>query len=150
MPGAPYGVTEYSYDRRGLARCTAVRMNPAEFALPAYDACLQRGTDAARVADRITQNFHDAAGQLVEAWDGVGTPLQRREALYTYDGDGRKTSGTRLRKRDGSILAYPYDAANRMSPLPPAAADIGSGRRQRSSRKRVVLIIRGSRISVFL
>ncbi len=161
--GATYGVTDYSYDRRGLARCTAVRMNPGEFALPAYDACLQRGTDAARVPDRITQNFHDAAGQLVEAWDGVGTSLARREALYTYDGDGRKTSltdargfraemgydghgrqsrwlfpsrwsagladvndfesyvydsngnRTKLRKRDGSILIYQYDAANRMS-----------------------------------
>ena len=102
-------------------------------------------------------------GQLTESWDGVGTPLQRREAAWTYnandqklsltdargykaemryDGFGRQqrwifpsktTAGvadasdyeqylydaqgnrTALRKRDGSVLTFQYDAFNRMT-----------------------------------
>jgi YD repeat-containing protein len=95
-------------------------------------------------------------------WDGVGTPLQRREALYAYNGNGQRTSltdargfraemrydglgrqsrwvfpsksatgvadegdyeeygydpnGNRisLRKRDGQVLGFAYDALNRI------------------------------------
>jgi YD repeat-containing protein len=47
--------------------------------------------------DRITKNVYDPAGRLIETWDGVGTPLQRREALYTYDGNGQRTSLTDAR-----------------------------------------------------
>ena len=121
--------------------------------------------------DRISRNVYDDAGQLTEAWDGVGTPLERREALWTYDGNGQKTSlvdarsyraemaydgfgrqwrwtfpsktatgvanaadyeeyrydpaGNRtwLRKRDGSVLTFEFDALNRMAAklVPPRA-----------------------------
>ena len=110
-------------------------------------------------ADRISKSVYDRTGRVTESWDGVGTPLERREAAYTYnandqklslidargykagmryDGLGRQTcwifpsktaagtlggdcvtgdferygydangNRTTLRKRDGSVLAYP-------------------------------------------
>ncbi len=111
---------------------------------------------------------------MTERWDGVGTPLQRREAAWTYnandqklsltdargyraemryDGFGRQqrwifpsrtTPGiadqadyeqylydaqgnrTSLRKRDGVILAYAYDALNRVSQKTVPASTTGA------------------------
>jgi YD repeat-containing protein len=108
------------------------------------------------------KNVYDPTRRVTETWDGVGTPLHRHEALYTYNLNGRKTSltdargyraemtydghdrqqrwvfpskttpgvadpgdfeeyaydanGNRiaLRKRDGGVLVYTYDALNRM------------------------------------
>jgi RHS repeat-associated protein len=64
-------VTEYSYDADGRPLCTAVRMNPAEFALQ-RDACTQ-GTPSSYGPDRIVSNSYDPAGQLVQMREGVGT-----------------------------------------------------------------------------
>ncbi len=155
------GITEYSYDLHGRLRCTAVRMNPDVWGTPLPDKCVPGPVHAVNGPDRISKNVYDAAGQLIEVWDGVGTPLQRREALYTYNGNGQRTSltdargfraemrfdgfgrqsrwifpsktatgtvdesdyeeylydpngnRTSLRKRDGSVLTFHYDALNR-------------------------------------
>ncbi|HEX8222420.1 MAG TPA: hypothetical protein VF605_01230, partial [Allosphingosinicella sp.] len=161
-------VTQYSYDRSGRPRCTAVRMNPDAWASTLDDACLPGPPHPTFGPDRISKQVHDPAGQLAESWDGIGTGLQRREALYTYNGNGQRTSltdargykaemrydglgrqscwifpsgaqpgvaggdcalgtgdfeaytwdpaGNRktLRKRDGSVLAFDYDALNRV------------------------------------
>jgi RHS repeat-associated protein len=137
-------------------------MNPDAWATPLPDKCVPGPAHAANGADRISRNVYDAAGQLIEVWDGVGTPLQRREALYAYDGNGQKLSltdargfkaemrydghgrqarwifpskttpgvadqndyeeygydangnRTSLRKRDGQVLGFAYDALNRV------------------------------------
>jgi YD repeat-containing protein len=108
-------------------------------------------------------NVYDEAGRVIETWEGVGTPLQRREAHYTYNYNGQKLTladargyraemkydafdrqsrwvfpsksapgvadqgdyeqygydpngnRTSLRKRDGSVLAFHYDALGRMN-----------------------------------
>jgi RHS repeat-associated protein len=172
--GATESVTEYSYDLRGLPVCTAVRMNPAEFSLPPRDACVPGTTHQTNGPDRISKNYHDSAGQLFEAWDGVTTALQRREAAYTYNRNGQRTSltdarsfraemtydafdrqsrwifpskttagvantadyeeytydpnGNRrsLRKRDGQVIGYEYDALDRVTlkDLPGPTADV--------------------------
>ena len=161
--GVVTGVTEYSYTPDGQVECTAVRMNPGAWATPLADKCVPGPRHSDHGQDRISRNAYDEAGQLTEAWDGVGTPLERREALWTYDGNGQKTSlvdarsyraemaydgfgrqwrwtfpsktatgvanaadyeeyrydaagnRTSLRKRDGSILTFEFDALNRMS-----------------------------------
>jgi RHS repeat-associated protein len=155
-------VTEYGYDLAGRPRCTAVRMNPDAWATPLPDKCVPGPAHAVHGSDRISKNVYNAVGRLTETWDGVGTPLQRREAAWTweamrktsltdargyraemkydafarqsrwvfpskstpgvadqadfedygYDGDGNRT---RLRKRDGSILTFQYDALDRMT-----------------------------------
>jgi RHS repeat-associated protein len=155
-------ITEYDYDLSGRLRCTAVRLNPDVWATPLQDKCVPGRAHAAHGSDRISKNVYDSAGRLIEIWDGVGTPLERREAAWThnandkklsltdargfkaemtydgfdrqqrwifpskttpgladqgdyeqylYDAEGNRTS---LRKRDGSVLTYQYDAHNRM------------------------------------
>jgi RHS repeat-associated protein len=156
-------VTEYGYDLAGRLKCTAVRMNPDAWATPLPDKCVPGPGHSAYGADRISKNVYDPDGRLVESWDGVLTPQQRREAAYTYNANGQKlslvdargyraemaydgfgrqsrwvfpsktTAGvadqsdyeqylydpngnrTSLRKRDGSVLAFQYDALNRMT-----------------------------------
>ncbi|HET9641209.1 MAG TPA: RHS repeat-associated core domain-containing protein [Allosphingosinicella sp.] len=155
-------LTEYGYDPAGRLKCTAARMNPAAWSTPLADKCLPGPAHATYGADRITRNVYNAAGRLSEVWDGVGTPLERREAAYTYNANGRKLSltdargykaemrydgfdrqqrwifpsklnagavdpldyeeyrydpnGNRvfLRKRDGKVLLYTFDALDRM------------------------------------
>jgi RHS repeat-associated protein len=101
-------VTEYSYDRSGRLKCTAVRMN-LMLATP-DDKCVPVSVPGPHGADRISRNVYDEAGQLTESWDGVGTPLQRREALYTYNDNGQKLSLTDAR---GFKAEMTYDGFDR-------------------------------------
>jgi RHS repeat-associated protein len=162
--GGPWAekVFEYGYDLAGRLKCTAARMNPDAWGAPLPDKCVPGPAHPVHGSDRITKNVHDLAGRLVEVWDGVGTALQRREAHYTYNANGQRTSltdargyraemkydgfdrqkrwvfpskttlgvadladyeqylydsnGNRvsLRKRDGGVLTYTYDALNRL------------------------------------
>ncbi|MGH6786632.1 MAG: hypothetical protein ACREBO_07355, partial [Novosphingobium sp.] len=168
---------QYKYDLAGRLECTAVRMNPANYgALPASACAL--GAEGANGPDRITRNIYDAAGQLLQVREGVGTAVEAAEASYAYtlngkraqviDGNGNRAelrydghdrqvrwvfpaatgpaawndanpataltsagalnesdyeaygydlNGNRisLRKRDGSVIGYAYDALNRMT-----------------------------------
>jgi RHS repeat-associated protein len=105
-------VTEYSYDLAGRPRCTAVRMNPAEFALPPRDACTPGAPHPDWGPDRISESVYDAAGQLVQSRDGVGTALVRTEATRGYDLDGQPTSLTDAR---GYRAEMSWDAFERQS-----------------------------------
>jgi RHS repeat-associated protein len=108
--GITAGVTEYSYDLAGRLKCTAVRMNPDVWATPLADKCVPGPAHLVHGRDRISRNVYDAAGQLVESWDGVGTPLQRREAAWTYDLNGQKLSLTDAR---GYKAEMTYDGFGR-------------------------------------
>jgi RHS repeat-associated protein len=78
-------VTQYSYDAFGRLDCTAVRMNPADFAAPPASACTQ-GTGG---ADRISRNVYDAAGQRLQIRVGVGTSVEATQATWAYDPNGQ-------------------------------------------------------------
>lgn len=152
-------VTQYSYDARARPECTAVRMTPAAFGTLPASACTQGSAGN----DRISRSVYDAAGQLLQSRDGVGTGLERAEVTYSYTPNGKRefvtdangnkarfvydgldrlsqwqfpstTSAgtvntadfeqygydasdrrTSLRKRDGSVLTYAYDALGRMA-----------------------------------
>jgi RHS repeat-associated protein len=162
--GGPWAekVFEYGYDLAGRLKCTAARMNPDAWGAPLPDKCVPGPAHPTYGQDRISKIVYDQAGRVIETWDGVGTALQRREAHYTYNANGQKTSltdargyraemkydgfdrqqrwvfpskaspgvadqadyeqylydsnGNRvsLRKRDGGVLTYTYDALNRM------------------------------------
>jgi RHS repeat-associated protein len=109
--GVTEGVTEYSYDLRGLLACTAVRMNRERWATP-LAACEPTPGQSGYDLDRIAQNYYDAAGQPIESWDGVRTSLQRSEARYTYNRNGQRTSLTDAR---GFRAEMTYDAFDRQS-----------------------------------
>ncbi|HEX8626378.1 MAG TPA: RHS repeat-associated core domain-containing protein [Allosphingosinicella sp.] len=179
--GVISAVTEYGYDLAGRLKCTAVRMNPDAWATELPDKCAPGPAHPVHGADRISMIVYNPAGEPAEAWDGVGTPLQRREAAYTYNDNGRKLSltdargykaemtydghdrqsrwifpskttpgvaeapsatnpgdyeqygydaagnRTSLRKRDGSVLSFHYDALNRLvfKQVPGGAANVG-------------------------
>ena len=40
--------------------------------------------------DRITRNIYDAAGQLLQVREGVGTAVEAAEATYAYTPNGKK------------------------------------------------------------
>lgn len=160
--GAPFRVTQYSYDSIGRLECTAVRMNPAAFgSLPASACAL--GPEGSQGADRITKNVYDAAGQLLQIRKAMGTNLEQAYATYTYTPNGKQeyvtdargyqarfiydghdrlfqwnfpdknnagvtsandyeayqydANGNRtyLRKRDGRVINFSYDALNRVA-----------------------------------
>jgi RHS repeat-associated protein len=107
------GVTEYGYDLAGRVKCTAVRMNPDVWATPLppeQKKCIPGPAHAVHGADRISKNVYDSAGRLIESWDGVGTPLQRREAAYTYNANGQKLSLVDAR---GYLTEMKYDGFGR-------------------------------------
>ena len=156
-------LTQYSYDVVGRLQCTAVRMDSAAFgALPASACTL--GTQGSDGPDRITKNFYDPVGQLLQVQEAFGVAgQQRNQVTYTYTPDGKQefvtdangnkaqfaydgfdrrsawyfpsktTPGvvntadfeaygydannnrTSLTKRDGTVIAYTYDAVNRMT-----------------------------------
>ncbi|MEA3054144.1 MAG: hypothetical protein QOG72_3047 [Sphingomonadales bacterium] len=92
-------VTETSYDKAGRLLCAAVRMNPAEFAMPPRNACLTGLVDPANGPDRISRSVYDEAGQPIEVGRDRHFAGPARGA-YGYDLDGRKTSLTDARGQD--------------------------------------------------
>lgn len=87
--GTTFAVTQYSYDTDSRLVCTAVRMNPAVFNSLPSDACTL-GTQGSNGPDRITKNVYDAAGQLLQVREGVGTSIEAAEATYSYTSNGKR------------------------------------------------------------
>ena len=76
-------VTQINYDVYNRPVCTAVRMNPAVYGtISGTDACALGTTSATYGPDRITKNVYDAAGQLVQTWQALGTGDARAYATY--------------------------------------------------------------------
>ena len=108
--GAVQAVTQFSYDAVSRLDCTATRMNPAAFgSLP--DACVA-GPAGAHGPDRITRNFYDEAGQLLQVQRAYGTPLQQNYATYTYTPNGRRSSVT---DANGNRAELRYDGHDRQA-----------------------------------
>ncbi|WP_158298853.1 RHS repeat domain-containing protein [Sphingomonas psychrotolerans] len=106
--GVNYAVTQYHYDPAGRLDCAAVRMQQAVFeALPA-SACSQ--SVSAPPFDRITRNVYDAAGQLVQVRNGVGTSLEQAYATYGYAPNGKKEF---VVDANGNKAQFVYDGHDR-------------------------------------
>lgn len=159
--GTAYSVVQTSYDAMDRPQCTTMRMNPAAFhSLPASACSL--GSEGGFGPDRISKLVYDAAGQLTEKREAVGTSLEQAYASYTYTSNGKQATVTdangnragfaydgfdrqirwsfpsptspgtvsatdfeeygydangnriSLRKRDGSVIGYSYDAVDRV------------------------------------
>ena len=81
-------VTQYSYDQLDRLVCTAVRMDPAQWAGQSNPCTPQ--TTGPNGADRIERKIYDAAGQLVQVREGVGTSIEAAEATYSYTVVGKR------------------------------------------------------------
>jgi RHS repeat-associated protein len=108
--GAVQTVTQYNYDAQSNLQCTAVRMNPAG-TLPA-SACTQTSPTPADGPDRITKNIYDAADQLIQVRNGVGTSLERAEATYSYTSTGKREYTI---DGNGNRAQFIYDGHDRLS-----------------------------------
>ncbi len=83
--GTAYAQTEFSYDGPGQLKCTAVRMNSAQFG-QALDACTP-GTEGTQGKDRITLNEYFPDGKLKKVTSGYSVSvITLRENTYTDNG----------------------------------------------------------------
>ena len=86
-----YAVTDRSFDDSGRLTCQAQRMNLA--ALPAMPAnACAHGPEGAHGPDRISLNLYDAAGQRLQAREGVATSIDAAEATWAYNANGQVTT----------------------------------------------------------
>jgi RHS repeat-associated protein len=110
--GQTLKVTDRSFLNRGLADCTAVRMNMA--ALPAATAtgACSLGTQGTQGPDRITNNDYDSAGQLLTVQRAFGTPLVQNYVRYTYTLNGKQQFVT---DANGNKAQLQYDGHDRQS-----------------------------------
>jgi RHS repeat-associated protein len=110
-------VTKYSYDNRGMLKCTAQRMNKLSWN-GSKEACELEaaGSDG---PDRITRNLYDAVGRPQQVQTGYGTGLQRNEVTSTYTDNGKLAT---VADANNNLTTYEYDGFDRLSktryPLP--------------------------------
>ena len=109
--GTTYSVTQMSYDALNRSDCTASRMNPATWTSLPASACTASavGSDG---ADRITRNHYDTVSRVIRLEQGVGTPLVRNYATYTFTPNGQMASMTDAR---GFRASMQYDGFDRQS-----------------------------------
>lgn len=109
--GTPYQVAQYSYDIVGRLQCTAVRMNPAAFGSLPGGAC-DPGAVGSYGPDRITRNYYDDAGQLMQVRKAVGTNLEQAYVGYTYTSNGKQEY---VIDANGNKARLVYDGHDRQS-----------------------------------
>ena len=123
--GATEAVTQFSYDAAGRLECIAKRMNPAAFASLPASACTL-GASGSFGPDRITKNVYDAAGQLTQQWEGLGTSVATAVATRSYTNNGKPRF---IIDANGNKAEMRYDGHDRHncwifpSPTRPAAYD---------------------------
>ncbi|HEX7115417.1 MAG TPA: RHS repeat-associated core domain-containing protein [Steroidobacter sp.] len=107
-------LTEKSYDNALRPLCTAVRMNPSQFASlaanQANDACAL-GTQGSFGPDRIERLVYDAAGQVTTRQSAYGTSLQQNTVTTTYSNNGQPVT---LTDANGNRTTYAYDGFDRL------------------------------------
>ena len=88
-----HSLIQYSYDGAGRPECAALRMDKADYAGALPDACTQTSQTTNPAPpfgpDRITRNVYDAAGQLKQLWEGVGSDVASATATRTYTDNGK-------------------------------------------------------------
>jgi len=114
-------VFQASYDSVGRILCETVRMNPAAFATPPFNACTQGVVSGSHGPDRIQRTFYDNRDRVTRIRRAVGTPLEQDYARYTYDGSERQpatitdANGNRARRSYddfGRVLKWQFPSAD--------------------------------------
>lgn len=105
--------TDWSYDNLQHLECTAVRMNPAEFATLNVSACTL-GSTGAFGPDRITRNVYDSLDRVTTVQDGYGTALQRNQITRTFPQYATDDRPATLTDAAGNRTTYEYDGFDRL------------------------------------
>ncbi|WP_162148422.1 RHS repeat domain-containing protein [Asticcacaulis sp. YBE204] len=103
-------VTQISYDAVRRPECTAVRMNPAAFGSLPASAC-SLGSEGTYGPDRISQTVYDAAGQVTQVWQAVGTSAQRAYSSFTHSNNGKVLDSI---DANGNRTRMTYDGFDRL------------------------------------
>ncbi|QLC21230.1 RHS repeat-associated core domain-containing protein [Parasphingopyxis sp. CP4] len=112
--GTTYSVSQFSYDARNQLDCSAVRMNPAEFATLPTSACTL-DTQGTQGPDRITRNTYDVLGRITETVGGFGA-MGTGNAGITLIEIGYTDNGQVAWREDGNgnRTSYTYDPYDRL------------------------------------
>jgi len=110
--GSTYSLTQYSYDKAGRALCTAVRMNVNQFTSPPPNVCAPGTPVSSNGQDRVTQNFYDAGGQLVQVHQAVGTSLEQAYVTYSFTANGKQEY---VIDANGNRAKLEYDGLDRQT-----------------------------------
>lgn len=106
-----YALTQMSYDNRGRLQCSAVRMNTAAYGSLPADACTL-GTAGSFGQDRITKVVYDAADEVTQVQQGVGTTDAATERTLTYSDNGLVST---LKDAENNLTTFAYDGFDRWS-----------------------------------
>jgi YD repeat-containing protein len=110
--GTPLSVTDRSFLDRGLAECSAARMNMTTLpAATAHGACAL-GTQGTQGPDRIAKNSYDNAGELIKVQKAYLTADQADYATYTYTPNGKQEY---LTDANGNKARFVHDGFDRLS-----------------------------------
>lgn len=111
-------IVKYSYDTRGLPKCTALRMNTANWD-GSQGAC-DLEAPGANGPDRITYTQYDAVGRTyivqnafgVTTANGYPATLQRNEMTYAYTDNGKPAT---VKDARNNLTTYEYDGFDRIA-----------------------------------
>ncbi len=107
--GTTYAVSQQSYDTNGRPECTAVRMDPAQWAGQTIPCTPQ--TTGANGPDRITKPTYDAAGRVIAVTEGVGTTEAAVTSTSTYSSNGQVAT---VKDGENNLTTYEYDGHDRL------------------------------------
>lgn len=107
--GTTYSVTHRGFDSVGRLMCSAVRMDPAQWATQT-NACLPQ-TTATLGPDRITRTLYDAAGRVTQVQTAVGTADQTNDVTNTYSNNGKQLT---VKDAENNLTTYEYDGHDRV------------------------------------
>jgi RHS repeat-associated protein len=102
--------TQYSYDTAGRLKCTAVRMDPAQWNSQT-DACIPQ-TTGPNGPDRVTKLTYNAAGELIKTQLAVGTSVAADDETNTYTPNGKLATVT---DGENNRTTFEYDGHDRLS-----------------------------------
>jgi YD repeat-containing protein len=107
--GTAYAKTQNSYDSRGRLDCTAVRMDPAQWA-GQTDACVAQ-TASTNGSDRITKLGYDAANRVQTVTESFGTVGTAVAQTNTYTPNGQPET---VRDGENNLTTNEYDGHDRI------------------------------------
>ncbi|WP_323141130.1 RHS repeat-associated core domain-containing protein [Massilia phyllosphaerae] len=108
--GNPISLIQFTYDAAGRVRCTAVRMNPVDYASLPADACTL-GREGSNGPDRITLQEYDELSRPTVTQKGYGSPDTIDYVRTAYYPNGPKQSDT---DANGNVSYYTYDGFSRL------------------------------------
>lgn len=110
--GTTHSLSQTNYDALGRVKCTAQRMDTADFGSGAATACDQDPSPSASFgADRISRSYYDAIGRVEKIEVALGTPEQAFDVTTTYRDNGPAETVT---DGENNRTTYVYDGHDRL------------------------------------